>query len=390
MTIAKLIRSTLSMSNLKGKLFFLLALWLPAAVAQDVYQVLRDDVQGFAEVKRGKPLVFPEDHFPHPDYRIEWWYITANLKDQQGQDWGFQWTLFRQSLSPNPDVSGWDSNQMWMAHAAITTPEQHFFEQRFSRGGIGQADVNKLDNAGGFEAWIDDWRWQSSSDTLFPSTLEFSVGEHTVSFELNNADNWVLNGDAGFSQKSTQGQASYYYSQPNITLKGTIKTKGKTTPLSGSAWLDREWSSQALAPNQKGWDWFSLHLDDGSKLMVYQLRHDAEAKLEGDELISDNWISGSWTNTNGEVTHLEKKDINLSSLSESEITTTNNTSVTLPLHWSIKLPLLNRSLTIKPLYEEQWLATSFPYWEGVVLVGDDKGQSVGKGFMELTGYQSGN
>ena len=367
----------------KNTLYFLLALWLPIGVAQDVYQVLRDDAQGFAEVKRGNLLVFPQDHFPHPDYRIEWWYMTANLKDLQGQDWGFQWTLFRQSLSPQPDVAGWDSNQLWMAHAAITTPQQHFFEQRFSRGGIGQAGVNKLDNSGGFEAWIDDWRWQSSSDALFPSTLAFSVGEHTASFELNSVENWVLNGDAGFSQKSIQGQASYYYSQPNITLKGTIKTKGKTIPLSGNAWLDREWSSQALAENQKGWDWFSLHLDDGSKLMVYQLRHDSR-----DELKANHWISGSWTNAKGEVTHLDKGDIELNSLSESEITTTNNTPITLPLDWTINLPTLNQSLTIKPLYDEQWLATSFPYWEGVVLVEDDNGQSVGKGFMELTGYQS--
>lgn len=359
---------------IKNTLSLLFALWLPVVFSQDVYQVLRDDVQGFAEVKRGVPLVFPEDHFPHPDFRIEWWYVTANLTDQQGQDWGLQWTLFRQSLSPEPDVEGWDSNQLWMAHAAITTPEQHIFEQRFARGGIGQANVI---NAGGFDAWIDDWRWQSSSDSLFPSTLEFNVGEYKVSFELNGADNWVLNGDAGFSQKSAQGQASYYYSQPNITLKGTIKTNSKTIALSGDAWLDREWSSQALAQNQKGWDWFSLHLDDGNKLMVYQLRHDT----------GDKWISGSWISADGAVTHLNKDDIELNSLSESQITTKNNTTVTLPLYWTIKLPTLNRSLTIKPLYDEQWLSTNFPYWEGVVSISDDKAQAVGKGYMELTGYQ---
>ena len=117
--------------------------------------------------------------------------------------------------------------------------------------------------------------------------------------------------------------------------------------------------------------------------MVYQLRHDSR-----DELKANHWISGSWTNAMGEVTHLDKGDIELNSLSESEITTTNNTPITLPLDWTINLPTLNQSLTIKPLYDEQWLATSFPYWEGVVLVEDDNGQSVGKGFMELTGYQS--
>jgi predicted secreted hydrolase len=351
-------------------------------VAQDVFQVLRDNDVGYAEVKRGVPLIFPQDHFPHPDYRIEWWYMTANLKDQQGQDWGLQWTLFRQSLSPDANLEGWDSDQIWMAHAAVTTPDKHFFAQRFSRGGIDQAGVNQLTGSNGFDAWIDDWRWQSASDTLFPSTLEFNVGDHKVSLELNSKDDWVLNGDAGFSQKSAQGQASYYYSQPNITVKGTVKTEDKTIPLSGNAWLDREWSSQALAQNQKGWDWFSLHLDDGNKLMVYQLRHDT----------GNDWISGSWISAEGEVTPLGKDDIELNSSSESQITSNNNRSITLPLDWTISvstsnLPALNRSLTIKPLYDEQWLSTSFPYWEGVVLVSDDKGQSVGKGYMELTGYQ---
>ena len=363
---------------MKITLYLLLALWLPGVFSQDVYQVLRDDVQGFAEVKRGVPLVFPEDHLPHPEYRIEWWYITANLTDPQGQDWGLQWTLFRQSLSPKPDIEGWDSNQLWMAHAAITTPDQHVFEQRFSRGGIGQAGVSKLADSGGFDAWIDDWRWHSTSDTLFPSTLEFSVGQHQVSLQLDSRADWVLNGDAGFSQKSEQGQASYYYSQPNISLIGTIKTNDQSIQLSGNAWLDREWSSQALAQNQQGWDWFSLHLNDGSKLMVYQLRHDT----------GNEWISGSWTSADGDVTPLSKVDIKLKSQSERQITTKNNASITLPLDWSINLPTLNRSLTIKPLYDEQWLATSFPYWEGVVLVRDDNGQSVGKGYMELTGYQS--
>jgi predicted secreted hydrolase len=361
---------------LKIILTVLLLLWLQTGLAQDVYQVLRDDVQGFAEVKPGVPLVFPRDHLAHPEYRIEWWYITSNLKDPQGRDWGLQWTLFRQSLSPETDSAGWDSNQVWMAHAALTLPDRHVFEQRFARGGIGQAGVSKGDS-NGFDAWIDDWRWHSTSASLFPSQLEFNVAGHQVNMQLDSEAQWVLNGNQGFSQKSAQGQASYYYSQPNINLSGTVSVNGETIELSGRAWLDREWSSQALAQNQKGWDWFSLHLDDGNKLMVYQLRHDS----------GEHWISGSWIAATGETIALGKDDIALVVQSSSTIDTTGNNQIDLPLEWTIILPKLGRNLRIKPLYDEQWLGAQFPYWEGVVLVEDSNGQSAGKGYMELTGYE---
>ena len=105
-----------------------------AAYAQDMLGDLRDQGAGFAQVTPGQALQFPRDHSAHPDYRIEWWYLTANLSDLDGRQWGLQWTLFRQALSPQQVKSGWNSNQMWMAHAAITTPEGHFHEQRFARG----------------------------------------------------------------------------------------------------------------------------------------------------------------------------------------------------------------------------------------------------------------
>ena len=114
----------------------LLSTGLPA---QDVLGDLRDQGLGFAQVTPGKSLRFPRDHGAHPDFRIEWWYLTANLSDRQGRHWGLQWTLFRQALSPpQADLDGWQSSQMWMAHAALTTPDGHFHEQRFARGGIGQ------------------------------------------------------------------------------------------------------------------------------------------------------------------------------------------------------------------------------------------------------------
>ncbi|MCP4430802.1 MAG: carotenoid 1,2-hydratase [Gammaproteobacteria bacterium] len=338
--------------------------------AADNFEILRNSGEGFARVLPGKTLEFPADHAPHPEYRIEWWYITANLGDSQGRQWGLQWTLFRQALAAKAEQQSWSNNQLWMAHAAISTPHGHHFEQRFSRGGIGQAGVIVDDN---FEAWIDDWKWQSGNDSLFPSALDFRIADREIHMQLKSNDSWILHGDAGYSQKSQQGQASYYYSQPKIQISGTIGE----TQLTGTAWLDREWSSQPLAPDQQGWDWFSLHLDDGNKLMLYRLRHDD----------GEHWLSASWIDLDGRFSHLSNDEVDLSELNLRPIKTSVSKKIRLPLDWLIKLPELDRELHVRPLYDQQWMGTSFPYWEGVVLVEDEQGAPIGRGYMELMGYQ---
>ncbi len=347
------------------------------AQAQGLLGDLRNQGTGFAQVTAGRTLQFPRDHSAHPDFRIEWWYLSANLTDGEDRDWGLQWTLFRQALSPQAVDAGWQNNQIWMAHAAITTPDGHFYEQRFARGGVGQAGVTRISRDGYFNAWIDDWQWRSNAAALFPAKLEFSIGGREIVLTLETSGELVVNGVDGYSQKSAQGQASYYYSQPHIQVRGFVNQGSEKTYLSGKGWLDREWSSQALADNQQGWDWFSLHLDDGYRLMVYQLRHDD----------GEHWLSGNWIDPNGNSTLLDSNDIELSSLQTREIATGENQSRQLPMEWQLTLVGQNRRWRIRPLYDQQWMGTRFPYWEGVVLVEDEQGTRLGVGYMELTGYQ---
>jgi len=277
-------------------------------------------------------------------------------------------------MSPTPDQGGWSSNQVWMAHAALSTPDGHFYEQHFARGGIQQAGVD-VNPQGQFEAWLDNGLLEGQGPAPLPGQLTFTVKDFEVSLSLSpNAEvPWILQGDAGYSRKSAMGQASYYYSQPHIRVSGQVTRDHKIINLTGQGWLDREWSSQPLAPNQPGWDWLSVHLDDGHALMVYRLRQED----------GEDWISGSWITPDGLATTLHKDDILFAPINYSSVDTGNNTVRQLPLHWRVSLPDKGLNWVVSPRSAEHWLNTAFPYWEGPVTV---EGSSSGQGFLELTGY----
>ncbi|QID18349.1 carotenoid 1,2-hydratase [Nitrogeniibacter mangrovi] len=351
---------------------------LPVAVSAqgiDPYQPLRDPGAGYARVTPGRAFAFPRDHLPHPGYRIEWWYLTANLTDAGGRRWGVQWTLFRQQLAPGADPGGWSSSQMWMAHAALTTPDGYRHEQRFARGGIGQAGVAVRD--GRFSAWLDDWSLVADGAELFPARLDATVDGARVRLALSARTPYVLQGEGGYSRKSAQGQASYYYSQPHVRVDGAVTVDGRPVRLSGTGWLDREWSSQPLAANQQGWDWFSLHLADGHALMVYRLRH-----ADGPD-----WVSGSWIDAEGRSETLGPEDITLDVLERRTVATPTpgqpDATRRLPLAWRVSLPGQDKSWTVRAVRDDQWMGGRFPYWEGVVQVDDG---AAGMGYLELTGY----
>src|SRR3954464_6264874 len=175
---------------------------------------LGETADGFAAVVPGKRFSFPADHGPHPEFRIEWWYLTANLIDSTGAACGLQWTLFRQATQPGPQGEGWANRQVWMAHAAVTGADTHRFNELFSRGGVGQAGVT----AKPFSAWTDDWAMNGSEHTgdrtLAPLTLTAAGADFSYALTLEADRPVVLQGDRGYSRKSERGQASYYYSQP--------------------------------------------------------------------------------------------------------------------------------------------------------------------------------
>ena len=346
----------------------LLAL-LPAFAAAQGYAGLDAPAAGFAPVTAPADLSFPRDHGPHPGFRLEWWYVTANLTGPDGAAYGVQWTLFRQATAPGTEAPGWQSNQIWMGHAAATSATTHRFAETFARGGIGQAGVETAP----FHAWIDAWDLAATpapegADAL--ARLRLNAAGDGFAYDLALAADTppVPEGDAGYSVKSTAGQASYYYSQPGFAVTGTLTLDGKRIPVTGQAWLDREWSSQPLAKGQQGWDWFALHLDSGEALMAYRLRS-REAPP---------YLAATWIDATGNPEPLPAGAISVTPGATTEVA-----GRTLPVHWHLAVPSRGLAVDTEPLNAQSWMGTAFPYWEGPIRV---TGSHAGRGYLEMTGY----
>lgn len=338
---------------------FLLLLWLPVQAMAQGFAGLGTGAGDFARPDPGRVLQFPADHGAHPEFRIEWWYLTANLTGPDGTPYGLQWTLFRSALAPR-DGQGWDTPQLWMGHAAVTTPQAHFVTERLARGGIGQAGVQ----AAPFAAWIDEWRMEGPD--LDRLRLTASGPDFAYDVALSATGPLVLHGQNGYSVKSGAGQASHYYSQPFFQVAGTLTLPTGQVPVTGTAWLDREWSSQPLAQDQRGWDWFSLSFDTGDKLMGFVLRGDTD------------YTAATWIAADGRATAFPGGAFAATPLARHRVA-----GREVPVEWRVRLPDRGVDVTVKALNPDAWMATSVPYWEGPVTISGSHG---GVGYLEMTGY----
>jgi predicted secreted hydrolase len=325
--------------------------------------------------------VFPRDHSAHPEYRTEWWYFTGNLAASDGRHFGFELTFFRYALAPPGDPaqqgSAWRTQQVWMAHFAITdTAGRRFFaRERITREALGLAGAatNPL------RVSVEDWaaRGEGRGDGL---QLELTASDDVIGLELRLTATGphVAQGDRGVDRKgAAAGNASYYYSVPRLAAEGTVEVEGQTFVVSGLAWLDREWSTSSLDPGTAGWDWFALHLSDGGSLMFYRLR-----TTSGE---ATAFSSGTLVRPDGARIALGSDDVVLTAL---DWWTSDATGVRYPVAWQMTLPAAGIALEVRPYLPQQELNLSVRYWEGAVHAqgrGPDGALSA-EGYLELAGY----
>jgi predicted secreted hydrolase len=335
--------------------------------------------QNYRVARPGYHYSFPRDYFNHPDYQTEWWYYTGNVQSADGHRFGFELTFFRQGVARDAAHHGaWDIQDLYLAHLALSDlTGGHFYHlERTNRAGPGIAGVDEDAQ----RIWNGNWQiqWKDSGQALQ------AISEHfDLRFTMHSEKPPVINGENGVSQKAAgPGHASHYISLTRLDTRGSIRLDSKTFSVSGLAWMDHEFFTHELTPDQAGWDWMSVQLDDKSELMLFHIR-----RKDGS---IDPYSAGTYVDAQGNPTHLREADFVLQP--EGNTWKSPVSGATYPLRWKILVPKLGIELSATTPLASQELAgdsaAAPTYWEGaVVLSGKRAGASMaGSGYLEMTGH----
>ncbi len=362
--------------------------------------------------KPGWEYSFPSDHASHPGFKTEWWYFTGNLTAKDGRAFGYQLTFFRQGILPGDEgiipLSRFVTRDVKFAHFTVSDFDAgkfHFF-QKLSRGAYGEAgfgqrttlepqsaqrtqseegegkNSHSSDSVPSVSSvvklsWIDDWSCELTGNHAF--RIRASKDDIALDLQLASTKPPILHGTNGLSQKAAgEGRASHYYSLTRLASEGILRIGSEEFDVNGLSWFDHEWATNQLAENQIGWDWFSLQFDDGSELMLFQLRTKDGTR--------DPFSSGTFIDPKGKTTPITDTDF---SLEPSEPWKSPESGGSYPTAWRIAIPRLGLELDILAALKDQELRLKpIVYWEGAIrATGTASGRPIeGSGYLEMTGY----
>ncbi|MCY4218072.1 MAG: carotenoid 1,2-hydratase [Gammaproteobacteria bacterium] len=348
--------------------------------AQSVSSILSDSTSSrdYDYAQPDVVMQFPGDHGAHENFRQEWWYFTGNLKSQEGREFGYQLTFFRFAHASRSEIqNAWNTDQTWMAHLAVSDIQSNRFQfaQDMSRQSLGLAGVKIKP----FRVWLHNWH-AAETEPLDSDRLALHLHAEGDGFSIDlfvkSQSAPVLQGMNGYSQKSHTGKsASHYYSYPDMETSGQIRIDGETFEVSGTTWMDREWSSALLEANQIGWDWFALHLDTGDKIMAFQIRQEKGDAYRYAVLIRPE---------------RQTIPLNVINMNPTRNWRSPKTKIDYPIGWELNFHSEQGtiSLEINTLIPNQEMDLLFRYYEGAVQVHGQIGSQdiTGRGYMELTGY----
>jgi len=333
---------------------------------------LRAEV-AYPPVVPGAAIEFPRDEGAHPDYRIEWWYVTGWVEDEAGVPLGFQVTFFR--VRPGlgeSNPSRFAPSQILFGHAAVAEPAHGRLRhaERSARAGFDLAYARE----GRVDLRLDDWSLRQEGDR-YVAVVEGE--DFSLHLDLDRVQPPLLQGERGYSRKGPGAeQASYYYSLPHLRVSGEIAIDGRRRSVTGEAWFDHEWSSDLMDAEARGWDWMGVNLEDGGALMAFRMR---------DEAGKARWAAATLRSPDGSVRTFTPEEV---TWSPTRTWRSPRTGAEYPVAWRVRVG--DREFDVEPLMDDAELdsrsSTGTIYWEGPIRLRAPDGALLGRGYLELTGY----
>ena len=378
-----------------ASLVLFLAIARPGLRAAELPSSVRPE---FALPQPGRIFQFPTDHGSHPEFKIEWWYITGHLTSEGDQRHGFQATFFRRAsdVRPSPHPAGTNAStaspstpnfatdEFFLAHMAwldVSTKTFRHEERLNRRGWDAQAATNRLDVRNG------NWSLKDlGPDAQGQPKLELRGGIQADLFwrmSLTPQKPLVVFGTNGVSRKAREpSAASHYLTFPRLAVTGELRRGSKTERIEGEAWMDHELSSSQLGEGQVGWDWTSIQFFDGRELMAYRMRRD--------DGTTDAFSTLAWIGKGGRVSQWGPDRFTWRGEGQWK---SPRSGGTYPAAVLLTVPEPDGrpgpTLRIEPLCADQELSCGIagvPYWEGACRVLDAQGKEIGRAFVEMTGY----
>mgnify|MGYP006269906667 FL=1 len=337
--------------------------------------------EGFRVPQPNAELSFPRAHAAHPEYKIEWWYLTGHLFAENGRRFGYQATFFRYARRPESAAPGssFANAQLHLTHMALTDGDgaQFHYESRFHRAGWNAEAATDH-----FNIRHGNWRLHSAGDPAEKMRLTASVGSDVAwDLRLRPAKELVRFGPDGTSRKGPDPTArSYYLSFTRIDTTGTVTIGGREYRVTGSSWMDHEIASRQLDPDYEGWDWIAIQFDDGWEIKAYLLRQGDGTPSPFSALI--------WISPEGETRYVEvdgftwKKDRVWQSPHSGARYPNAPVLTTVDPRTGV-----SAEFRFRPVIEDQELnLPGTTYWEGAGDVLDADGNPIGRAYLELVGY----
>ena len=308
------------------------------------------------------PLVLlPRDEAPHAAL-VEWWYFSGLLTDDAGREYSYHFVTFQ---GPGP------ANAVpHLMHASLGDHSrgEHFAGETPTLAPVSADAVGVSVEAGGWEMRGDGAAYD----------LQFDLGGITLDFRAVSKRAPVLHDRNGLVSLGPAGD-TYYYSRTRLASSGFVENQGERRPVSGVSWMDHQWGD--VSGRDAGWDWLSLHLDDGADLMA--------AVVWAPDTRQPIATYGTYVGTDGKVVYLDGNDVSVKSIGS---WTSPDTGITYPSGWVLEVPPLGLTLEATPVLKDAEFAVSrfvkAAYWEGAVTASGTQGglPLSGAGFMELVGY----